>query len=85
MELSQLAFPLPCGGSQLCFSHGMCCVFAIAVAPGKLSYGSYASFIAMLNFGWWLITIAVSLVMAASLCWLLVAFATSSAVSMGVR
>jgi hypothetical protein len=32
-----------------------------------------------------LITIAVSLVMAASLCWLLVAFATSSAVSMGVR
>lgn len=54
-------------------------------APGKLSYGSYASFIALLNFGWWLVTIAVTLVMAASLCWLTVAFATSSAVTMGVR
>lgn len=56
-----------------------------AGAPGKLSYGSYASFIALLNFGWWLVTIAVTLVMAASLCWLTVAFATSSAVTMGVR
>lgn len=56
-----------------------------AGAPGKLSYGSYTSFIALLNFGWWLVTIAVTLVMAASLCWLTVAFATSSAVTMGVR
>lgn len=54
-------------------------------APGKLSYGSYASMIALVNFGWWLVTIAVALVMAASLCWLAVAFATSSAVTMGVR
>jgi hypothetical protein len=50
-----------------------------------LSYGSYAGLVALLNFGWWLVTIAVALVMAASLCWLVVAFATSSAVTMGVR
>jgi hypothetical protein len=54
-------------------------------APGKLSYGSYAALVALLNFGWWLVTIAVALLMACSLCWLLLAFATSSAVTMGVR
>ena len=56
-----------------------------AGAPGKVSYGTYAGFIALVNFGWWLITIAVVLVLAASLCWLTIAFATSSAVTMGIR
>jgi hypothetical protein len=55
-----------------------------ADAPGKLSYGSYAGFTAILNFGWWLLTIVVALMIAGNLVWLTVAFLFNSALTMGV-
>lgn len=53
-------------------------------APGKLSYGSYAGFTAILNFGWWLLTIVVALMIAGNLVWLTAAFLFNSALTMGV-
>jgi hypothetical protein len=52
--------------------------------PGKLSYGSYAGFTAILNFGWWMLTIVVALMIAGNLVWLTVAFLFNSALTMGV-
>lgn len=56
----------------------------LAGSPGKVSYGSYAGLIALLNFGWWLLTIVVVLLLAGSLVWLTVAFLFESALTMGV-
>jgi hypothetical protein len=61
-----------------------CAHFTPAGAPGKLSYGSYAGFTAILNFGWWLLTIVVALMIAGNLVWLTVAFLFNSALTMGV-
>jgi hypothetical protein len=52
--------------------------------PGKLSLGSYITLISMVNFGLWLKTVVVSLLIAAQLCWLLLAFMFEAALARGV-
>jgi hypothetical protein len=42
--------------------------------PGRLSYGAYITFLSVVTFALWILTIAAALVMAAQLCWLLLAF-----------
>ncbi|KAF8059173.1 hypothetical protein HT031_005345 [Scenedesmus sp. PABB004] len=54
-------------------------------APGKVSYGAYAGLVAVLNAAWWLLTVVVALLLAASLVWLTLAFVFSSAIYMGVE
>eukprot|EP00775_Hariotina_reticulata_P008719 gene8719-8900_t len=53
-------------------------------APGKVSYCSYASFIAIINFAWWLLAVCLALLIAANLVWLTIAFLFESALYMGV-
>eukprot|EP00879_Flechtneria_rotunda_P017480 GHRR01018327.1.p1 GENE.GHRR01018327.1~~GHRR01018327.1.p1 ORF type:complete len:397 (+),score=97.48 GHRR01018327.1:325-1515(+) len=53
-------------------------------SPGKLSYGSYAAFAAILNFAWWLLTIVVALLIAANLVWLTIAFLFNNAFTLAV-
>lgn len=61
------------------FMHG-----CAAVAPGKVSYCLYASFIAIVNFAWWLLAVCLALLIAVNLVWLTIAFLFESALYMGV-
>ncbi|GBF93530.1 hypothetical protein Rsub_06250 [Raphidocelis subcapitata] len=53
--------------------------------PGRLSYGTYATFIAPLTFALWLVTICVALAIAGQLAWLTLAFVVQAALTMGVQ
>jgi hypothetical protein len=53
--------------------------------PGKLSYGAYAALISFVTFALWLVAIAVALLIAAQLCWLLLAFVFEAALLRGVE
>lgn len=53
-------------------------------APGKVSYGFYVTLISVITFALWLMSIVVALLIAAQLCWLLLAFMFQSALAHGV-
>jgi hypothetical protein len=53
-------------------------------APGRLSYGSYATLTSLITFGVWLMTVVVALLIAAQLCWLMLAFMFEAALARGV-
>lgn len=54
-------------------------------APGRLSYGTYATFLAPLTFALWLVTICVVLTIAGELAWLTLTFVVQAALTMGVQ
>ena len=49
-----------------------------------MSLGGYAALISMITFGLWLMSIVVALLIAAQLCWLLLAFMFQTAFTYGV-
>jgi len=53
-------------------------------APGRVSYGAYLTLISMITFGLWLMSVVVALLIAAQLCWLMLAFMFEAAVARGV-
>ncbi|GBF88687.1 hypothetical protein Rsub_01586 [Raphidocelis subcapitata] len=53
-------------------------------APGRISYGGYVTLISLITFGLWLMTVVVALLIAAQLCWLLLAFMFEAAMVHGV-
>lgn len=59
-------------------------IASVAAAPGKASYRSYASLIAIINFAWWLLALCLALLIAVNLVWLTIAFLFESALYMGV-
>jgi hypothetical protein len=57
----------------------------IAGSPGRVSYASYVTLISAITFGLWLVTVVVALLIAAQLCWLLLAFMFEAALLRGVQ
>ncbi|KAI8471863.1 MAG: hypothetical protein J3K34DRAFT_415960 [Monoraphidium minutum] len=53
-------------------------------SPGKLSYGAYATLLSVITFGLWLMSAVVALLIAAQLCWMLLAFMFQTAFTQGV-
>ncbi|KIZ04414.1 hypothetical protein MNEG_3539 [Monoraphidium neglectum] len=54
-------------------------------SPGKLSYGAYATLISAITFGVWIMAVVVAVLIAAQLCWLLLAFMFETALLQGTQ
>lgn len=53
--------------------------------PGRVSYGFYLTLVSAINFGLWIVAVVVALLIAAQLCWLLLAFMFEAALLRGVK
>lgn len=58
---------------------------AKCAAPGRVSFGSYATLVSFVTFCAWLLAVAIALTIAGQLAWLLLAFVFEAALARGVQ